>query len=49
MVVYISFPDVLWKKRQRKVARETSVAAVMGSPSERGPGVGCVWAGIKSP
>lgn len=27
------FPDVLWKKRQRKVAQETSVATVMGSPN----------------
>lgn len=43
------FPAVLWKKRQRKRAQETSVAVVMGSPkSERSWGEG-VWGGLKSP
>lgn len=42
------FPAALWKKRQRKRAQETSVAAVMGSPKQRSCGVRCVWGGLKS-
>lgn len=36
-----SFLAVLWKKRQRKGAQETSAAAVTGSPSPEKP-----WGGV---